>query len=95
MNNRILKSEALANYLYKVYPIKQQSVNQAANKLEDIALSIAELQDEISYKAGIKEVVDWINNNSRKTPNPLIGRINEYNVEQWQTKLKEWGIEGK
>ena len=39
-------------------------------------------QAEISFKAGIKEVVEWvsinINTDSRR--------------DEWQAKLKEWGI---
>lgn len=46
-------------------------------------------QAEISFKAGIEEVVEWIN----------LNRIGGYNIcikvgfEEWQAKLKEWEME--
>jgi hypothetical protein len=50
---------------------------------------------EISFKAGIKEVVDWINQNSTKEVNEYQGHIllQRFIVTEWHTKLKEWGVE--
>jgi hypothetical protein len=45
---------------------------------------------EEAKKAGIKEVIDWINEDSRLQPFTQVRMINETN---WQAKLKEWGIE--
>ena len=53
--------------------------------------SIAEAQAEISFKAGIKEVVGWIENNNVFLVHPD-NRI--HFLSHWQAKLKEWGIEG-
>ena len=47
-----------------------------------------EWQAEISFKAGIKEVVDWIWFNPQLTKHQ-----NWQNYPEWQAKLKEWGIE--
>ena len=53
----------------------------------------AKAQAELSFKAGIREVVDWIESVRpvRKLPE---GNMEHYAVsmEQWQAKLKEWGI---
>ncbi len=42
-------------------------------------------QAEISFKAGIKEVVDWLEDNNLSP--------NFEKPELWQAKLKEWGVE--
>jgi len=48
-------------------------------------------QAQISFKAGIKLVVDWI----ELVPTREIDGAEQYIVtlEQWQAKLKEWGID--
>lgn len=48
-------------------------------------LHIAEAQAEISFKAGIREVVEWINENGGLF-------CASYQKGKWQAKLKEWGI---
>ena len=45
-----------------------------------------ELQAEISFEAGIKEVVEWIEQYSHASMRDILG-------DDWRTKLKEWGIE--
>ncbi len=45
-------------------------------------------QAEASFKAGIKEVVEWCEEHR-----PLIKNSARY--IEWQSKLKEWGIEDK
>jgi len=49
------------------------------------------------FKAGRKEVVEWINNHSSKVESVyavLSGQnAAEFNVSHWKSKLKEWGIE--
>lgn len=42
-----------------------------------------ELQAKISFKAGIREVVEWVKNNMWK----------QGSIERWQAQLKVWGIE--
>ena len=44
--------------------------------------AIAQAQAEISFEAGIIEVVEWAKNNSDITQNP-----------DWQSKLREWEVE--
>jgi len=49
---------------------------------------------EISFKAGIKEVVDWL---SKNTHHEIEAGINgrdlaAFVIVEWQTQLKEWGI---
>jgi len=39
----------------------------------------------LNYMAGIREVVEWINTN--------IADAFPYAKEEWQAKLKEWGID--
>ncbi len=41
-------------------------------------------QAEISFKAGIQEVVEWIISNNG---------VPDHILDLWQTKLKDWGIE--
>lgn len=44
--------------------------------------------DSETKKAGIKEVVDWVcSHTERLTAYP------SFNRDEWQAKLKEWGIE--
>ncbi len=38
---------------------------------------------ECIYRAGIKEAVEWVNNEVATT---------QFNFSRWQTKLKEWEI---
>ncbi len=43
-----------------------------------------EAQAEITFKAGIREVVEWIEEHKMHL---------NHNHRQWKAKLKEWGIE--
>ncbi|KKN73831.1 hypothetical protein LCGC14_0396330 [marine sediment metagenome] len=47
------------------------------------------------YRAGIKEVVDWLKEENDKNPQVLDGSyiIAKMNHKRWQVKLKEWEIE--
>ena len=47
---------------------------------------IAKAQAELSFKAGIREAVEWIQNHG--------GCLDGWRQE-WQSKLKEWGLEQK
>jgi len=44
---------------------------------------------------GIREVVEWIKNNSEEWERPSTHKIVgvEIKYDNWQAKLKEWGIE--
>ena len=47
-------------------------------------ISIAKAQAEVSFKAGEKQVVEWVNSHIDMSASDIL---------DWQTKLKEWGIE--
>lgn len=49
---------------------------------------LAKAQAEISFRAGIEEVVEWINS---RDDMELVSRA--FWEEEWQDKLKEWGTE--
>ena len=54
-------------------------------------------QDKISFKAGREEVVGWVNkecywHNMYNKHSPDFQDGYEFTVEEWQAKLKEWGI---
>jgi len=55
-------------------------------KIEDVA--------EISFKAGIREVIEWMESNASK----VLAKSGLFQVvvltTDYQAKLKEWGIEG-
>lgn len=50
--------------------------------------SLLEAQAEISFRAGRKEVVDWVKSQG-------LNDVNSYDVypEELEAQLKEWGIE--
>ncbi len=52
---------------------------------------IVKRQAQISFKAGIKEVVEWLRLNSIATTSPAYMGFS-MNTKMWQAKLKEWGI---
>jgi hypothetical protein len=59
----------------------------------ETTIKLLDKQAEVSFKAGIKEVVEWINNNWYSAKfyaweNNCMG----INAKEWQDKLKEWGI---
>ena len=54
---------------------------------------ILKAQAEISFKAGIQEVVEWIKQYSLIDPtDPTQYKSFRMNHSDWQAKLKEWGI---
>ena len=50
---------------------------------------------ELSYQAGIKEVVEWVekHNNSSPTAIPEFSRLISFWWRHWQDQKKEWGCE--
>jgi len=62
---------------------------------DTVQVSLAEIYDK-GYKAGIREVTDWIEN-QRVAGFTLIEGIGQgipISEEKWQAQLKEWGIDG-
>ena len=53
--------------------------------------AIAQAQAEISFKAGVQEVVEWIEEHQRMTYEYGKGEV-AFNHINWHTKLKEWGL---
>ena len=47
-----------------------------------------------AFKAGIKEVIDWISNEASLWTEhyPFTGVTRVLNEQRWRAKLKEWGI---
>ena len=59
---------------------------------------IAEAQAEISFKAGIKKVVEWVKANANlERGDRDVGLCFEdylhFDYKAWQSQLKEWGID--
>ena len=54
---------------------------------------IAQVQAEISFKAGCREVVEWLVSHNRSKIMDFIGEPLYIFDDEWQAKLKEWGIE--
>ncbi len=54
----------------------------------DKLAAVCKAQAEISFKAGIKEVVEWIKASGDAS---LYNQHGDY-TDDWQAKLKEWGI---
>ena len=57
------------------------------------------LQAEISFKAGIREVVEWIEANAGlergdRDAGLCFEDYLHFEYDKWQFKLKEWGISG-
>lgn len=71
--------------------LRELSDDHWAKVLDDIHYYERELQAEISFKAGIKEVVDWINSNWFYAS---CGDMYLHG-DKWQAQLKEWGISSK
>jgi len=61
-------------------------------RLEALGFLVAERQAEISFKAGIKEVVEWLEANCDHTYEYAYGQWT-FTVKDFNAKLKEWGIE--
>ena len=47
-------------------------------------MDVAKWQAEISFKAGMQKIVDWIKEQ------PYLEM--ELGIEKWQAKLREWGV---
>ena len=71
--------------------MNDQQIDEAVKKFPyfpNAFREVAKAQAEISFKTGIKEVIDWI-----EWIQPFKGQFNlQINYNSWQDKLKEWGI---
>ena len=89
--------------------IEAIDLKNAESNFTDALYDVAREQAEISFKSGIKEVVEWVDkwrevvehgdySNGNEAFGVDEGRVLTYqhieNLDkQWQSKLKEWGIE--
>ena len=80
---------------------EQDKVRQRDNMfcLEAIAKAQAELTGPIAFKAGIREVVEWMKENCKESDlvdswdsTYTVECRNSYNLRAFRAKLKEWGI---
>lgn len=56
---------------------------------ENTAIRVAKAQAKLSFKAGIKEVVQFFDGKYKKDG----GHIEiAFGIAEWQAKLKEWGL---
>ena len=89
-----LEKKAKVNWWDICKAVKETMGQQASLAAEQFLIDItnktgqevAKAQAEISFKAGIKEVVEWITNREKYYTNPHLKYDNE-----WQSKLKDWG----
>ncbi len=89
--------EALAmSYFYKVSTSpkdpfgKDDGTLVGGNNLRFVRTpQLLEAQAEVSFKAGMKEVVEWIEENSFQ---PEYSERKSFNILKWQDKLNKWGI---
>ena len=52
---------------------------------------VAEAQAEISFKAGTREVVEWLKERQGNWCDEC-GTVIVIELEEWRAKLKEWGL---
>lgn len=72
-----------------------RSTDESRHPLVDIEeLAIAKSQASISFKAGMKEVVNWIKENklAGKTYSLGFGYVYSFPIDIWQAKLKDWEL---
>ena len=61
----------------------------ATSNFTDTLVDVASEPAEISFKAGIKEVVDFVNSHLHDSPSCSYTYC--FSKRAWQAKLKEWG----
>jgi len=87
------------NQIAACYGIKANTTHgilwEDARKAVDV--EIATRQAEISFKAGMKEVVEFIEQNSENiySNDTRYSSVQAIGKVLWQAQLKEWGIEIK
>ena len=77
---------------YEIDANKELSGNEWGEARRAIDLEIAKAQAEASFKAGIREVVEWVEDN--KFSLRAMDNYHDFGVDRykWLAKLKEWGI---
>ncbi len=84
--------------------LQEIDLKNASSNFTDALYDVAREQAEISFKLGIKEVVDWIQQLAREHeairqfhPDRSITLKGAFKPiifdDEWQAKLKEWGLE--
>lgn len=77
--------------------IEEIDAKNATSNFTDALVDVAWEQAQISFEAGIKEVVEWVKANSQvECCDPdTMAYFTEYrwvDEANWQSKLKEWGL---
>lgn len=96
-------AEELGVNFYDLRPLIEVRENWLIERAKQEGIKEAELQTtalapllQSAYMQGIKEVVEWVNQNYKgivdgwEGKNKLVGL--DIDPEQWQAQLKEWGI---
>ena len=60
---------------------------------EDTVMNDGEIDVIKAHRAGIKEVVEWIEKRSSLSPGRCSVAMTYESRLEWQAKLKEWGVE--
>ena len=87
-----------SNDAAKIYEGERERLNRhCCGCPSDYVEPVIKAQSEISFKAGIKEVVEWISSYEhiglRLDGKPVIKDTIIILPRIWQAKLKEWGID--
>ena len=80
-------------YEEEMESLEQPVVQSRADKAGVDGHSLA--QAEVSFKAGIREVVEWIEYEYGQDVTEPYTYIIQHGYKRWTDKLREWGIEKK
>ena len=69
----------------EIEDIMEKAGRDKASNIQMGAEWVAKTQAELSFKMGMREVIEWINTH--------IADAFPYAKEEWQAQLRKWGIE--
>lgn len=74
--------------------IEEIDAKNATSNFTDALVDVAREQAEISFKAGVKEVAEWIKQRMEHITGEKMTPYWQMELleHEWQSKLKEWGI---
>jgi len=67
-------------------------INDGYSYYKGYGEAISQAQAEISFKAGIREVVEWLQKTSDNLDYNNTISLFAVGMGEWEAKLKEWGI---
>ena len=96
-SKRIMSLAKIASLFTKTRPVKKEIDPEDNQMFMNMLHNLCIIQDEISFPAGIKEVVEWIKANADlehgdRDAGLLFEDYLHFDYDKWQAKLKEWGI---